>query len=260
MISKPHLSPSQLEMYWRCPEQYRRRYMEGEIVQPGIALLTGTAYHKGVEANMRQKIDSHEDLPASQVMEGAAAAFDAAAAGGYLLGPDESPTSVGVAKDEAVALANLHVKQQAPDYQPTQVESYKRLVLPSASRDLVGVVDLVDDQGRVTDFKTANRRKTQQDADVSTQLSVYAAAMQLETGAPPTEVRLDVVVKNKTPVRQVLVSHRGDRDFVILSDRINATLAAIEAGVFPPCSPDAWVCSKRFCGYASDCPYFSGKE
>lgn len=257
---KPHLSASQLETYWRCPQQYYRRYICGEIIPPGIAMLTGTGYHRGIEANMRQKIETHRDLPAKEIADIAVAAFETAAAGGYTLTPDESPAAIGEAKDDVATMAVFHATEQAPDYQPIQVEAAKRLVLPNASRDLVGIIDLVDNQGRIVDFKSANRRKSQQEADASTQLSVYAAAYHVETGELPAEVRLDVVVKNKSPVRQVLVSSRTERDFEVLCNRINVTLDAIEKGAFPPCSPDSYVCSRRFCGYSFNCPYFSGKE
>src|SRR5690606_3970207 len=101
----------------------------------------------------------------------------------------------------------------------------------------------------VTDFKTANRRKSQDEADASLQLTYYAAAHQVTFGKPASEVRLDTLVKNKTPVRQVLASHRDRADFQILVNRVNAVIKGIKAGSFPPATPGAWWCSSTFCGY-----------
>ena len=42
---KPYLSPSQMGMYCRCGEQYRRRYIEKEIIPPGFALIKGGSVH-----------------------------------------------------------------------------------------------------------------------------------------------------------------------------------------------------------------------
>ena len=87
---KPHLSPSSLEMYAKCGEQFRRRYIEGDKIPPGVSMLRGTGVHAGVEANMRQKIDTYRDLPVSDVVDAAVAKFDLELAGGYSLSPDET--------------------------------------------------------------------------------------------------------------------------------------------------------------------------
>jgi len=261
---KPHISATQLGMYWRCPESYRRRYVEGEVIAPAIALLQGRAFHKGAEFNFRQKMDSHKDLPASDIVDAAAAAFDTEAAGGFDLTKDEAfdgaEKALGQAKDLVVKLARCHAWEQAPDYQPVAVEHRSRILFPSATHDLVAITDLRDDKGRVVDFKTAARKLPTHAADKSTQLSIYAAAFQIETGRPPREVRLDVVTKTKTPARQVLRSHRSEAAFRVLINRVNATLDAINKGSFPPASPDDWCCSLKWCGYARTCPYFNSER
>jgi len=261
---KPHISATQLDMYWRCPESYRRRYVEGEVIPPAIALLQGRAFHKGAEFNFRQKIDTHEDLPAGEIVDAAAAAFEADLAGGYELNEEEAfhgaKKVLGQAKDQVVGLAFAHGVMQAPDYQPVAVEHRSTILFPSATHDLVAITDLRDDKRRVVDFKTAARKMPADAADKSTQLSIYAAAYQVETGSPPREVRLDVVTKTKDPARQVLRSHRSEAAFQVLINRVNATLAAINKGSFPPASPDAWCCSLKWCGYARTCPYFNSER
>lgn len=262
--TKPHISATQLEMFWRCGEQYRRRYVEGERIPPAVAMLVGTALHKGAECNFSQKIESHRDLPASEIIEAAVAGFEAAQEGGFALSEEEASrgakTVLGLAKDQAAALAKCHAAEQAPDYQPVAVEHCSRILFPQASHDLVAITDLRDDQGRVTDFKTAARKMPSAAADESTQLTIYAAAYQIETGDPPAEVRLDVVTKTKTPARQLLRSNRTRADFQALVNRVNATLETIQAGKFPPASPGGWQCSPKWCGYWATCPYVNSER
>lgn len=259
MSEKPHISHSQLDMFWRCPEQYRRRYLEKEVIPPGIALMQGTGLHRAAETNFRQKIETHTDLPAKQIVEIAAAAFVDAQAGGYVLTDDEcsvgAEKSLGQAKDKLVQMVELHAAEQAPDYQPVSVEHSTRIIFPNATHDLLAITDLRDDRRRVTDFKTAAKKKPEGEVHSSMQLTIYAAAFQLDTGEPPSEVRLDVVTKTKQPARQVLRSERTRADFVALVNRVNVTLAAINAGHFPPASPGHWCCSPKWCGYWSTCPY-----
>lgn len=264
MSDRPHLSPTQIDLFTRCGEAYRRRYIEGEKIPLGMALLKGKGFHAGAEHNMRQKIESHRDLPASDIVDAAVASFEAETTGGYSLSQDEvfrgAKIILGETTDSLVQLAKVHAEQQAPDYQPIMVEQKVRIELPG-NRDLLGVIDLADDKGRVVDFKTAGKSKSQSDADSSIQLTTYAAAYQVTTGEPPALVQLDTLVTGKKGVkRQVLESSRGPADFTALANRINAVSAAIDAGIFPPAPPGSWQCSAKWCGFHASCGYVNSER
>lgn len=256
---KPHLSVSQMESYTRCGEAYRRRYLEHEIVPPGIALIQGKSVHEAARRNFEQKMESHADLDAGVVVEIASAAFDAEICGGYLLTPDEESAgvkkSLGAAKDLSVAMADVYAKQIAPDYQPILVEQRIRLTLPNCERDLLGILDLADDAARIVDLKTAGKSKNQAEADSNLQLTYYAAAFEAALGVPASEVRLETIVKTRKVQRQTLVSSRGPADLAVLERRAGAVLTGIKAGVFTPATPGAWWCSPKYCGYYNRCPY-----
>lgn len=262
---KPHLSHTQLEMYWRCPEQYRRRYIEKEILPPGIALMEGRAIHSGAEHNFRQKIASYKDVPVDEIVEATMSAFEKEIAGGYILDADEAARGpsvvIGEAKDMTRQLANLHATQQAPAYQPVAIERETLIVFGRATHDLLTVTDLIDDQNRVTDIKTAKKAMNQGAVESSTQLTIYSAARYAETRTLPTEVRFDNLIKNKVVKRQVLTSHRTMADLQVLANRINVTLAAINSGMFPPCPAGSWGCNPKWCGYfMAGCPYVNSER
>ena len=264
MSLKRHISHSQLSMFWRCPEQFRRRYLENERIPPGVAMMTGSAVHKGIETNFKRKIETHEDLPATQIIDAAIAGFEDGLKDGYVLSEEEASAGrekvFGIAVDQVANLAGLHAEAQAPEYQPTEVEHTTRIVFPDAPVDLLAITDLRDDRRRVTDFKTGARSKSVTEADRSVQLTIYAAAYWVDHGVPPAAVHLDTLVKTKTPKRQLLTSTRNRSHIEVLVRRINATLAAINAGSFPPCPPDAWQCSDRWCGYFRSCPYVNSER
>lgn len=258
-MSKPHLSATQMELYSKCPEAYRRRYIEGEKIPPGVAMAKGTGLHRAAEVNFRQKIDSHRDLPTSDIVDAAVAGFEAELAQGVAFDAEETSIGpenvIGQAKDDVADLAEVHARTQAPDYQPVLVEESVRIELPGP-RDLLAVIDLADDRRRVVDFKTARKSKTQGDVDGSVQLTVYAAAHQALTGEAPSLVRLDTIVQTaRKTERQVIDSTRDEADLVALSHRINAITAAVDAGVFPPTTPGNWMCSARWCGFYRDCKF-----
>lgn len=254
---KPHLSPTQLSLMSRCGEAYRRRYIEGERIPPGIAMLSGTGVHKGAEVNFRQKIATHSDLPADDIVDAAVSGFDDAMKSGCQIGADDP--SPDQARDAVAEMSRLYADEVAPEYQPLFVEQHVRIELPG-THDMVGVLDLADDQGRVVDLKTSNKAKSQDEADRSSQLTFYSAAHRQLTGEIAETVRLEVITSGKNPRRVMLESTRGPADYAALANRINAATATVAAGVFLPADPDSWMCSPKWCGYYATCQYVRRRE
>lgn len=256
-----HYSPSQISMYGRCAEQYRRRYVEGERLAPGIAMIRGSAVHDGARINFRQKIDSHADLPANEIVEAAAASFYAATHGTEITVTAEEAgrgvrAVIDEALDETTRLAHAHATMQAPDYQPVLVEERVQIASGIPDIELHGILDLADDKGRVVDLKTKAKSPNPDEANKSIQLTIYAAMHTAKTLKPPTELRLDVLTALKREVkRTVLVTKRTTPDYVALGHRIATMAAAIKAGNFPPTTPDNWACSPNWCGYYRTCKY-----
>lgn len=268
MSERPHLSPSSINLYSKCGEAFRRRYIEKDIIPPGIAMLRGSGVHSGIEVNFRQKIDSHEDMPADEIVDAAIDGMDARIfKDGYSLTEDEASVgaakTVGQLRDKVVTLARFHAKEQAPDYQPIAVEERVTIPAPSATHDLMGIIDMVDETGIVSDFKTAKKKKTQDDVDTDIALTFYAAAAKLLFGDHPAmarEVRLDIILDQKTTKRQVITSDRGPADMQVLINRFNSTLSGVAAGTFAPATPGAWWCSPKWCGYWRTCPYVNSER
>jgi len=271
VYEKPHISATQLMMAGKCLEQYRRRYVLGERIPPGIAAIIGRGMHRGAETNFKQKIESFRDLPPADIVDAAVAAFEEETDGGeYQLSDDEAIRGARVvvaeAKDTTAKLAKCHAQQQAPDYQPVAVEHTSRILFPQATHDLLAITDLRDDQDRVVDFKTAARKPPAKDVDESVQLTIYAAAFQVENGRPPAEVRLDTVTKTKTPARHVLTSTRDEHDYRALLARANAMLGTVETltndgrDCWPAAAVGQWWCSSRWCGYWRTCPHVNSER
>jgi len=265
MSQKPHVSYSQLSMLFRCGEQYRRRYVEKDIRPPGIALHIGSGVDEGANDNFRQKIETHKDLPDHHIVESAVTAYEESIErSGLEVGPGKSAKDeIGEGKDQTVFLATTLASQVVGDYQPIAVQARSLIELPEATHDLLGYTDLRDDKGRVVDLKTASR-VVKSAADLSLQLTAYYTAYIVDMGHEPSELRLDILKKKgkSSPKerRVVLSTQRTRRDVGVLASRINAALNVIKTGAFAPCNQDDWVCSKRWCGYADDCPYWGGQE
>lgn len=255
MASSDHFSVSQLSMFQRCPEQYRRRYMEGDIFPPGLALVTGRATHKSAEVNLKQKVASGEMVNLDVALDAAREEVHGMFEDGVDTEGKEKGAARDEATDEAVALSEVHYRDLAPVIQPVEVE-HKFEIEVGLGRPLLGFIDVVED-GAIRDLKTAKRSPSQGDVDANQQLTAYHLAM-TKAGKEPAEVVIDAVTKTKKPKVVTIVSTRKPKDHDRLIARMGAMEKSIEAGNFVPTDPSSWVCNERFCGYYSTCPYAGG--
>lgn len=260
---RPHLSASQLEMFAKCPESWRRRYLEGEVIPPKLAMIRGKSVHSAIEENMRQKIESHQDLPAADLSAFAVNEFEMQVKHGvFALDEGDKPSDVSKMKYTVESMAIAHAELQAPEYQPVKVEEKGTIPLPMLDHDLVYVVDMVTDANEIVDFKTKKRRGNEDDADQSVQLSVYAAAM-INDNQEEITVKLDSLIEasaRKPVTRDLVTATRDKTDLPILGRRVAVVSKAIKSGLFPPASPGSWWCSESWCGYWSTCPYVNSER
>lgn len=256
---KPYLSASQVSMYGRCPEQYRRRYIEKDIIAPGAAMIRGTAVHAGAEHNFTQKVKSGSDLPVNEVVERAVDAVEQKVKheGIELSEEEKSHGKTAVVDGIKLAAASLSVvmmKEVAPAIQPIGVEEKVRIELPEATRDLLAVLDIRTPK-TVEDFKTTARSKGKAAWEGDTQMTMYALTFRALTGKDPESVRVHELVNTKVPKAVTHDLAFGIADYNPLVRRVNATLKGIESGNFPPTASGSWWCSPKWCGYWSSCPY-----
>lgn len=264
-MKKPHISPSAVDMYLRCGEQYRRRYMLGERLPPGVALIKGSAVHRAAEINYRQKITTHADLSVRDMQEAAAEHVQATVkSDGLMLAPDEATRGAsrieGEIIDRAVALTTEFADRVAPTVMPILVEQFVTVELPNHTHNLVGRLDVADVADKIRDLKTSGRRKTQDEIDRSDQLTFYGIAFERLTGREPAGVVLDVLLDQKRTDVQRLESARTTKDKQVFLNRLNAVLVGVNRGNFPPAAPGSWTCSPRFCGYWWTCPYVNSER
>lgn len=264
MTDKPQLHQSMISMYYKCPEQFRRRYGarfdwndREEIVPPGIALITGIATHKSIESNLNSKIDTGELLPLEQVKD---------IARDNVIGQFNQEVTItkeegdpkklkGECIDMTVTLSELHAIELAPVLLPVSVERKWVVELDNFPYDLSGMWDIEEEGDVIRDTKTSGKSPSTKDADASEQLTMYSLAKQVCDGKKPPYMYIDALVKLKTPKIVTLATSRTDAQHNILLRRVEIVTHAVEKGVFTPANPQDWWCSKKFCGYYNSCIY-----
>ena len=257
-MSTPHLSISQINMFRRCGMQWMFRYVEKKIAPPGIALEKGKAVHAGRRKNLSQKIDTAQDLPAEEVNAAISDGIDNAFRGDLMLSPEEADMGLdklkGQTKDSAITLGQLDYKTFQVPTDPVLVEK-KLTVLPNNFPvELVGIVDLVDDDGMLRDLKTSGRTPPKDTANTSDQLTMYSMLYRATYGMQEQGLALDYVIDLKTPKTAQLTTTRTTEQYERFLNVVGTVWEAMQKGVFLPPEPGSWVCSPRFCGYHAICP------
>lgn len=257
---RPQLHITALNMLSFCGEQFRRRYVEGEIIPPGIAAIVGKATDHSVTRNLQNKIDHAELLPLEAVLDEARDGFERAwQSEGVRLTTEEVQEGVekikGEAIDKAIRLSQLHAEAAAPLIQPSHVQRELVVTIKGYDYDLAMTLDVQEGAERIRDTKTAKKSPPKDAADDSDQLTQYALGVRVVDGMTPKEVALDYLVDNKTPIYKPLVSTRDERDFRVLLNRLESGILAIQRGVFVPVKRTDPMCSPKYCGYFSTCRY-----
>lgn len=264
-MSDNHLSFSQISMFLRCSQSWYYRYIDpGVPLPPGIALIKGKSVHSGIEYNFSQKIESHADLDKKDIVDKAVFEYEESTKNTEIFITEEDGGKgkamiIGEGLDSLVAATELYVDEAAPTIQPVAVELRQTVNIPDC-RPLVTVIDCIDDQKRVRDFKVTGKSKPQSEADNSLQLTLYALAYHDVNGEMPNELTLDTLVTTKKPKYSVISTKRDEMDFITAVRTIQAVEKAINAEIFLPPAEGSWVCSSRHCGYYKMCKFKNKKS
>lgn len=250
------LSPSKINTFERCQLQYKFRYLDNLRKPPGVAAAIGTATHKAIEGNLRTKLETGALMPLEAVQQTARDTMENEWAGGVQLDPEE-PADKGAAVDQAVALATLHHKEVAPEVQPVAIERPFGIDV-GGGVTLTGHID-VQEANAITDNKTIGKTPSAIKGDHLNQVTLYAVGALVNDGKLPASVRVDYLVKTKTP-KAVRLAEPMTREIAQGAlDRLSLTARvikrAMETGDFLPAPADGWACSERWCGYWHDCPF-----
>src|SRR5690349_15067135 len=135
--TKDHLSATQINMFQRCPLQYKFRYVDGLKTPPDSGLLLGITVHKGVEHNYRHKFKTKKPANRNEVMD----AYDKSWKG-EKSGIDFEGENPGAVKDLGYRMLGTHYDKLAPAVQPVAEPELKfEISVPRVRRKLLGYID-----------------------------------------------------------------------------------------------------------------------
>lgn len=255
MIDSIH--QSNLGTALRCGEQFRRRYIEGEKIPPGVAAGRGTGVHSANEVNLRQKVFTGVDLKLSDLKDAARDGFVRSFRNGIFLAKEDIPLKDRILNDglnDCLTLTGLYHEEVAPMIVPVEVERQFRIDV-GLDLPLAGKIDIERHQ-KIDDIKTTKRKWADGQIKQEIQPIFYSFVHEKETGVRPQfNYHILKITQGGDTGRQLQSIKAKESDYRALFAKINMMVHMIKSGVFMPANPSSWWCSEKWCGYHSTCVY-----
>ena len=261
-----YFSSSQVDEYLRCPRRYEYKYIKRIKAPYSLAATFGIATHRALESNFSQKIISREDMKIRKVKE--VFVFNMEEAKDRIQWKDEG-TTLGEQLDVGSNLLDTYFPTHSKRVIPIKVEHEFKVNINGISKPFVGILDLMDTDFRIIDFKTANKTPSGPLLEkYYRQLASYAFGTIMIKDDPnhftarerkkinsmrsiPT--RLEFLIKTKVPKvvmhDDFIVDLRSMKRFKSILLQVDKS---IQAGVFPP-NLDSFMCTPKYCPYWDIC-------
>jgi hypothetical protein len=247
-----------ISMWSHCGEAFLRRYLQGEIMPPGIAARRGSATHKGAEINNKQKRLTRTDLPVSDLKDATRDEFMKLIKTEGVFIPQEDISRkdqiLNEGLNEALSAISIYHSQIAPKIMPSSVEEQLSCAAPGISLPLAGTLDLQDEDGYIQDLKVM-KRKNQAWCDASIQPSFYYLLKRGQQGNFPKGFKYQFIIPNKEMVAEELSTYRTMGDMKRLLMLLDLFERDLKAGIFKPADRSDFLCSPLFCGYWKTCKW-----
>lgn len=265
ILPRDHLSAGSLSILLRCPRKYEYRYIEKITSPPGAALIQGSAAHRAFEGYFHEILNGGGRLTPDQAAELSLMALR------DVLEEREAElpaTDITAIRDALPGLTKTYVEQVASAITPLAVEEEVRYVA-RCGVPLLGYLDLrhrkrASGTEGLIDYKISKKRWALPQLVNSVQANLYA----LMTGVGDIEIHNLIPAARKLPTCRTarpdgitdvtpglrVLGHRFTGEMSEhLENLIERAARLITSGIFMPCDPQSWWCSRDWCDYFALC-------
>jgi len=244
-LPREYISHNHLRLFRDCPRKYSFTYIEQVPTLLTDKLFLGIVYHFLADHILRRQI-SGQAMPLEEVCDLYASRFQSFQEGKEVRWHEP----MGRVRDRGRAFVRYFSTQVAPTLRPIMTEKELSARIPGGPL-LKGVVDLVEDDFSITDFKTTTARWPESRGRNPLQMLIYRYLFRQTFGTQAPAMRYEILYgKTDHHVhRQVLpvtVESNGEAWMLEVIDHV---CAQIERGLFP--RQPGLVC--RFCEYTARC-------
>jgi hypothetical protein len=246
VLPRGYISHSQIRSYRECPKKYEYAYIAGILPPINEKVFLGEVFHAAIEHYFKARIGgapcSNEAVEAFFCQ-----AFAVAAPGREI----SWKTPRQETRDRGLAFLRCFLQQVAPGTKPLMVEKELAAELPDGGVLLKGVLDLVEEDYCITDFKTTTGRWSASRARSSPQMIIYKYLFERSFGPVPAGMKYEIFYGRKAANvrRQTLAVVAAPTAVADLLAMIGLVVEKIAAGEFPArITPFCRYCEfRRYC-------------
>lgn len=256
MLPVEHLSNSSIQTLRRCPEKWRRKYIEREYEPPNGKMVLGKTFGAAEAQSDHTWIESGEPISTDDVLDVFSDEW-ADLDEGEVDWQGEKP--LVLRESGEIALRAYHAGVPSLPA-PVEAERESRIAVvreDGTEIELLSYLDVEREDGSVEDRKLTGRKLSQARADGDPQATAYLTARRAE-GNPASQFVFDTAVRVKKPYAERVPTERTDEqmDHFLLevlgaADEIEWRTETDQWSYAPP---DVWWCSEKSCGFWDSCP------
>lgn len=253
------LSTSSLGTLRKCPERFRRRYVEREYEPPSGAMTLGSTVGAAETQSDHNWIEEGAPLEVADVQDLFSDEWDLVDASEV----DWRMDKPAALKDAGTTIIERYHAQVLDEMSAPPVESERRLRFAvedpedGAEVPFVAYLDVETEDGIVIDRKVTGQKWNQKKANHDIQATAYLAARKVE-GEPAREFSFHTMVRVKSPYAETWETQRTDARMdhflVEILEAAKEISFRVEHDVWGYAPEGAWWCSETMCGYWTSCP------
>jgi putative RecB family exonuclease len=252
-----HLSASQINLYLMCSLKYRFLYVD-RLPKPfkSSGLAFGSVVHSSLDWFHKQRKQKHQVSLDTlyRVLQADWFCQQCEEVIRYKDGEDEQKLLL-LAKE----LLSLYYHSPQNGLVDSEVHFRIPLVNPGTGKTLSvpleGIIDLIETDDVLTEFKTSAKTMAADDLEDMLQLSIYSYVYRMLFGREPQKLKVINFVKTRTPKMNVLEgTARKQDDYIWLFHLVNEVLKGIRAEVYFP--RKSFLCAD--CEYETPCAQWRG--
>ncbi len=246
-LPKGYISYNQIKTYRNCPKQYYFSYLENIRTPVNDKIFLGVIFHEVADFCLKRKTENIK-TSVDQAKEYFTEKFDKISKESEIIWNDNKEKT----RNRGLAFVNYFAREIAPRIHPLMTEKELVCELPDSGVKLRGIIDLVEEDFSITDFKTTTAKWSKDRVKKSyLQMYIYKFLFEENMGGSIGELKFKILYsKNSSNIKHQEHSITSNKDyFVKMFEIINFVIENIEQGYFY--KNESFVCN--FCSYKDIC-------
>lgn len=250
-MEKLLIRPSSIGTFLDCSARFRFQSIDRIVVPKALALAFGSAIHRPLEVNFKQKINTRQDLPTEQMIDEFSAAFEVET---QEVEPNAFfETDKGETKDLGVRMISVYHNTMSPRIQPLHTElRFEGKLNDGGETDLEvtlsGQIDLIDSSHTLIDHKTTSRTPSSISEGYVLQQTSYKLLAETH-GIEIVDNRIDYLIKKKQPE---VKSFRVEPQKPFLFNILAVLIQSVKNETYVP-NRTSMLCSRKLCSFWMVC-------